>query len=205
MHRQNRPARAAWLLGALPAVALLAACSAGPGPLGGGGSDGIQCMSFPQGKPVTTGLYDLANAGKTAVTIQHIELPADSGLTMGKTWLVPIYHDPENGNFVVVGVGAPYPPTTAPKVAEPQVAAMIGANHQPARPGSQSGVSPDPDHREGGKVTRPHGYLRRRRVGLLRQGEDIADCGGELHQRALKLLRRRTAAVLAGRGRPGPC
>ena len=131
MHRQNRPARAAWLLGALPAVALLAACSTGPGPLGDGGSDGIQCLSFPQGKPVTVGLYDLANAGQTTVTIQHIELPADSGLTMGKTWLVPIYHDPGNGNFVVVGVGAPYPPTTAPEWPDRRPA--IGATIRPGQ------------------------------------------------------------------------
>jgi hypothetical protein len=30
-------------------------------------------------------------------------------------WIVPIYHDPKTGNFLDVGVGGPYPPTTAPE------------------------------------------------------------------------------------------
>jgi hypothetical protein len=103
------------LLGALSATALLAACSSGPGPLGDGGTDGQQCMSFPKGQPVTTGLYDLTNNGSSPVTIQSVRLPGVGGLTMTKTWLVPIYHDPKNGNWVDVGVGVAYPPVTAPE------------------------------------------------------------------------------------------
>ncbi len=51
-------------------TALLAACSSAPGPLGDGGTAGNQCMTFPQGKPVTTGLYDLHNSGTSPVTIK---------------------------------------------------------------------------------------------------------------------------------------
>jgi hypothetical protein len=105
------------LLGALSVTALLAACSSSssPGPLGDGGVAGVQCMSYAQGQPVTTGLYDLDNTGTSSVTIQSVVLPSARDLRMTKAWLVPIYHDPRTGNFVDVGVGAPYPPTTAPQ------------------------------------------------------------------------------------------
>lgn len=102
------------LLGALSLTALLAACSSSPGPLGDGGTEGALCMENQAGQPVTAGIYDLTNSGQSPVTIQHVTLPALHGMTVTKSWLVPIYHDPKNGNWVDVGAGAPYPPTTSP-------------------------------------------------------------------------------------------
>jgi hypothetical protein len=97
-------------------AALLAACSSSPPPLGNGGTAGQQCMTYRQGEPVTTGLYDLDNAGTPPVTVQSVALPSSAhGLRMTMSWLVPIYHDPKNGDFDDVGVGFPYPPTTAPE------------------------------------------------------------------------------------------
>lgn len=103
------------LLGALSTAALLAACCSSPGPLGAGGTDGTQCMGYREGHPVTVGIYDLSNSGTSPVTIQGITLPALHGMTMTKSWLVPLYHDPKNGNWVDVGAGSPYPPTTSPQ------------------------------------------------------------------------------------------
>jgi hypothetical protein len=118
------------LLGALSAAtALLAACSdPPPPPLGNGGIPGTQCMSYARGRPVTTGIWDLTNSGSTNVTIKHLALPSAHGLKVNRWWLVPIFHDPKNGNFVDVGAGAPYPPTTAPEWPrrEPATGAVIG-------------------------------------------------------------------------------
>jgi hypothetical protein len=116
------------MLGALSATAaLLPACSSSPGPLGTGGTPGQTCMPWRQGQPVTVGLYDLDNSDTSPVTVKSITLPSAHGLTMTKAWLVPIYHDPKNGNYVVLGVGAAYPPTTAPewRHREPAVGAVI--------------------------------------------------------------------------------
>ena len=100
---------------ALSAAALLAACSStGTGPLGDGGTPGEQCMGFPQGRPVTTGIYDLRNTGTAAVTIQSVTLPGAHGLRKTKAWLVPIGHTPgqaNNGGGILVGAGWPYPPS----------------------------------------------------------------------------------------------
>jgi hypothetical protein len=71
-------------------------------------------MQFPSGQPVTAGIYDLTNTGTSPVTIQSVTLPDAHRLAMTKTWLVPIYHDSKTGNYVDVGAGAPYPPTTSP-------------------------------------------------------------------------------------------
>ena len=105
------------LLGALSASpVLLAACSAAAGPLGDGGTPAIQCMDFPQGKPVTTGFFDLENSGKTPVTVTSVALPSSAdGLRLStRSWLVPLFYT-GNGGFDDVGVGAPCPPTTAPE------------------------------------------------------------------------------------------
>jgi hypothetical protein len=119
------------LLGALSAMtALLAtACSSSPGPLGGGGTVAIACMDYPQGKPVATGIYDLTNSGKSPVTIQSVTLPSAHGLRMTKPWLVPIYHDPKTGDYLDVGAGGPYPPTTSPQWAQrkPAIRGVIRA------------------------------------------------------------------------------
>ena len=116
MHRDRRPLTAGWLLGALFLAALLAACSSsGPGPLGQGGTDAEQCMDYPVGQPVAAGIYDLTNTGDSPVTIQSVTLPDAHGLAVTKTWLVPIYHDPKTGNWLDVGAGAPFPPTTSPQ------------------------------------------------------------------------------------------
>lgn len=99
------------LLGALSAAAAqLAACSAGPGPLGTGGDGGLQCSAGAQGRPITMGIYTLDNSGTAPVTVTSVTLPAALGLAMTKSWLVPIYHDPRNGNYVAIGVAADYPP-----------------------------------------------------------------------------------------------
>jgi hypothetical protein len=131
LHRDRFPVRAGWLLGALPLAALLAACSSGSGPLGDGGVVATQCISFPAGKPVTTGLYELTNSGTKPVTVQGIALRNRSGLTVTNTWLVPIYHDLKNGDWFDVGVGAPYPPTTAPEWRNRRPA--IGATIRPGQ------------------------------------------------------------------------
>jgi len=101
------------LLGALSVTALLAACSSGPGgpgPLGSGGDDGQQCMDFAQGKPVTTGIYELNNSSSDAVTVQSVTLPGAYGLTMTRAWLVPVGQT-GNGGTMTVGAGWPYPPS----------------------------------------------------------------------------------------------
>jgi hypothetical protein len=112
-------------------TSLLAACSSGPGPLGSGGTPGTQCVDFAAGNPVTMSLDDLHNTGTMPVTLRHFELPAASGLIVTKTWLVPVYHDPKTGNYVVVGVGFPYPPTTAPEWVNSRPA--IGATIRPGQ------------------------------------------------------------------------
>jgi hypothetical protein len=72
-------------------------------------------MPSALGHPVTTGIYDLTNGGSTNVTIKHLTLPSAHGLKVTSWWLVPIYHDPSNGNSYDVGAGFPYPPTKAPE------------------------------------------------------------------------------------------
>lgn len=107
------------LLGALSAVTALltAACSSSPGPspLGDGGTPGTQCTRQSGGQPVTLGLYTLDNRSTLPVVISSVSLPKSArGLRMTKAWLVPIYHDLKNGDWDVIGVGWPYPPTTQP-------------------------------------------------------------------------------------------
>lgn len=118
------------LLGALAAVtALLAGCSSSPGPLGSGGTDGTQCATYREGQPVTIGLYVFQNAGTSPVTVQSVSLPSDAhGLRMTSAWLVPMYHDPKNGNTDTIGVGWPYPPSTRPMWPQrrPAVAGVVG-------------------------------------------------------------------------------
>jgi hypothetical protein len=121
--------RARLLLGALSAaMALLAGCSRSAGPLGNGGTNGQQCIAYTEGQPVTAGLYELHNTDTSPVTVQNVSLPSSvHGLRMTKAWLVPIYRDPKSGDWVDVGVGAPYPPTSAPEWAKrrPAVGAVI--------------------------------------------------------------------------------
>jgi hypothetical protein len=125
---------AALLLGALSVAALLTACSSiGPGPLGDGGTNAEQCMPSPQGQPVTTGIYHLANAGTSAVTIQSITLPNAHGLAATRMWLLPIYRDPKNGNFLDAGAGYPYPPafTAGVRAAWAKRRPAVGATIKP--------------------------------------------------------------------------
>ncbi len=89
---------------------LLAGCSTGPGPLGDGGTAGQQCMQYPPRKPVTTGIYDLTNAGGSPVTILSVTLPSAHSLRMTKAWLVPITKT-ANGGTLDFGAGWPYPPS----------------------------------------------------------------------------------------------
>jgi hypothetical protein len=116
----RRKLKARNLPGALPALLVLAAAlagcsSSGPGPLGTGGSAGQQCMAYAEGRPVTTGIYDLTNSGTTPVTIRSVALPSGArNLAMSSSWLVPIYHHP-GGPWEDIGAGVPYPPATAPQ------------------------------------------------------------------------------------------
>ena len=98
------------MLAALLAAALLSACSTGPGPLGNAG-DGMftECTPAPPGQTVTMGIWWLHNDGTSPVTIQSIHLD-EHDLRMTMPWLVPIYHNPKNGQFDEVGAGYPYPP-----------------------------------------------------------------------------------------------
>jgi hypothetical protein len=93
-------------------AALLASCSnGGIGPLGGGGTLGQQCILYRAGVPFANGFYDLHNTGTSLVTVTGVTVPSMHGLkVVSKYWLVPIYHDPKNGNWVVIGVGFPWPP-----------------------------------------------------------------------------------------------
>lgn len=113
---------------ALSLAVLLTACSGFQGPLGGGGTDGIQCMDYRSGQPVTVGDYDLTNSGKSPVTIRNVTLPGLHGMVMGTTWLAPIYHDKKNREFVDIGVGGPYPPDGSPTWPQrkPAIGGVIG-------------------------------------------------------------------------------
>jgi hypothetical protein len=109
--------RVCLLLGALPVTAaLLSACSSTPAPLGNGGSPSAQCMFAVRGKTVTVGLFELTNIGKSPAVVQSVTLPAMRGLRMTKSWLVPVYRDPKNGNHLNVGAGFPYPPAWSSSV-----------------------------------------------------------------------------------------
>lgn len=100
------------LLGALLATAtLLAACSAGPGPLSSGGDWGSVCTPGTFGHPVTDGMSLLYNTGTTPVTVTSVKLGAPRGVTMTKAWLMPFYKPP-HGALSYVGAGEPYPPTS---------------------------------------------------------------------------------------------
>jgi hypothetical protein len=97
------------MLGALLATAApLSACSTGPGPLGDGGTHGQQCVPAQQGQTITMGIYDLKNSGSSPVTVQSVSLGSPHGLTMTKSWLVPIEH--VGGTLELAGAGWPYPP-----------------------------------------------------------------------------------------------
>ncbi len=106
--------RSRWvLLGALPAaVALLAGCSSGPGPLGDGGTAGQQCVPAPRRNVLTMGIYVLENSGKTPVTVQSVTLTGVHGLAMTKAWVIPLRRLPRE--IEAVGAGYPYPPVTWP-------------------------------------------------------------------------------------------
>jgi hypothetical protein len=120
------------MLGALLATAaLLSACSTGPGPLGNGGDHGQQCVLGRQGQTITMGIYDLENSGSSPVTVQSVSLGSPQGLTMTKSWLVPIEH--VGGTIDLVGAGWPYPPAFSQPVRwawslrKPAVEAVIRA------------------------------------------------------------------------------
>jgi hypothetical protein len=132
---------------------LAAACSSSPGPLGNGGTAGTQCIRFPEGQPVTTGIYDLTNSGTSPVTIQSVTLPPSAhGLRMTRPWLVPIYHDPKNGNYLDVGVVLEWPPATDPQWAQrkPAIRGVIRAGQDLnlvfglTRTSAKAGRSPGP-------------------------------------------------------------
>ena len=118
-------------------AALLAACSTGPGPLGTGGDGGLQCSPGAQGRPITIGIYTLDNSGTSPVTVTSVTLPAAHGLAMTKSsWLVPIYHDPRNGNDDTIGVTAGYPPTSKADLAvNPEWRYRVPAAGATIRPG----------------------------------------------------------------------
>jgi hypothetical protein len=121
------------MLGALSATAaLLSACSTGPGPLGDGGSPGQQCSPARQGQTITMGIYHLENSSSSPVTVQSVSLGSPDGLTMTKSWLVPIEH--VGGTLDLVGAGWPYPPGFSQPVRwawalrKPAVGAVIRAH-----------------------------------------------------------------------------
>lgn len=72
-------------------------------------------MRFALGKPVTTGIYTVDNAGTAAVMIQSVTLPGAHGLRMTKAWLVPIGQT-GHGGTLIVGAGWPYPPSSTPLI-----------------------------------------------------------------------------------------
>jgi hypothetical protein len=124
------------MLGALSAAVLLASCSSDPGPLGDGGTPGQQCMGFQgfsPGTPLTTGIYELDNAGTAAATIQGVTLAGAHGLRMTKAWLVPI-GQASNGNSMLVGAGWAYPPNFS-KLVRYQWARRVPAVGATIKPG----------------------------------------------------------------------
>lgn len=101
--------------GALSVAALLAtSCASGSGPLGDGGIAGYLCVVGAVGTPVTWGQYTLDNTGGSPVTLTNIKLPPHAeGLAITRAaWLVPIYHDVKQNEWVIVGAGVPWPPTS---------------------------------------------------------------------------------------------
>jgi hypothetical protein len=117
------------LLGALCAASvLLVGCSgAGQAPLGDGGNTGSACTpARQQGKPVTMGLFDLANHGTAPVTVRSVSLPGAHGMAMTTAFLVPM-----NNNGPQLGFGFAYPPVTYPFWADRVPAS--GATIQPGQ------------------------------------------------------------------------
>jgi hypothetical protein len=55
------------------------------------------------------GDYDLHNSGNQNVTIISATLPGVHRLTVTRAWVVPVYHDPKNGNWLLIGT-AHWPP-----------------------------------------------------------------------------------------------
>jgi hypothetical protein len=143
------------VLGALSATAaLLPACSSSTGPLSPG-SPGTQCISYREGSPVTMGLYVLQNTGTATATVQGVSLPSDAhGLKMTSAWIVPIYHDPKNGNYETVGVGWDYPPPVTSNPQWKQRRPAVGGTVKPGqelnlvfgliRTGARNGTSGGP-------------------------------------------------------------
>jgi hypothetical protein len=121
------------LMATLSATLLLgAACSSTPPPLGDGGTPGEQCVPGVEGNALTTGLYDLHNTGTSPATVVSVSLGSARGLKItSKPWLMPIFHDPKNGNWDVIGVGASYPPATWPEW--PRRQSAIGAVIRPGQ------------------------------------------------------------------------
>lgn len=116
----------------LAAAALLAACSSAPGPLGPDpAGPSYQCVPGKIGHAVTIGEYDLHNTSKTLVTIVSITLPGVHRLTVTKPYLAPVYHDPKNGDWDLIGAGGPWPPTTQPTWPEHRLA--VGAVIRPGQ------------------------------------------------------------------------
>jgi hypothetical protein len=125
-------------------AALLTACSSDPvGPLGNGGAPSLQCMSHRQGQPVTTGLFELDNTGSSPVTVQSVTLPSARGLRMTKSWLVPTFRDPKNGDFLDLGAGFPYPP--AYSAYPPEYAAQVRRVWAERRPAAGAVIEPGED------------------------------------------------------------
>jgi hypothetical protein len=82
------------------------------------------------------GIYTLDNSGTSPVTVTSVTLPAAHGLAMTRSWLVPIYHDPRNGNYVPIGVTADYPPIAKADVAiDPEWRNRVPAAGATIRPG----------------------------------------------------------------------
>jgi hypothetical protein len=121
----------------LATAALLAACSTGAGPLGEGGTAGQQCSPGAEGQPITMAIYDLHNTGSSPVKITGVGLPAAHGLTMTRSWLVPIYYPPSHpGQSLLIGAGWPYPPdSTAALASNPEWRNRVPAVGATIRPG----------------------------------------------------------------------
>jgi len=127
MRRVQTPLLLAVLL--VTMVPLVASASQPP-PLGnGGGFD--ECTPYPASPLFTMGTADLHNTAQDPVTVAGVRLPGLHNLAVAGAWVMPIFHDPKNGNWVLVGDGFPYPPTRWPTW--PQRRSAIGAVIRPGQ------------------------------------------------------------------------
>jgi hypothetical protein len=72
----------------------------------------------PLGHTLTMGIFDLHNKGASPVTVTSVRLPSAHGMTITKSWLIPIFRKP--GQDDLVGEQASYPPATWPEWAKRQ-------------------------------------------------------------------------------------